>query len=53
MSDEEKEILCKKVLEYVDSEFNLKDVVDKWDETLTELIGNWKENYKRYEVFSM
>jgi len=53
MSDEEKESLCKKVLEYVDSEFNLKDVVDKWDETLTELIGNWKENYKRYEVFSM
>ena len=47
LSPEEKESLSKKVLDYARSEFSYQKTVDLWDETLTNLIENWK--YKSWE----
>lgn len=33
-----------KALEYANHEFNMKNLVKKWDETLTKTINDWKEN---------
>ena len=43
LSPEEKEDLSKKVKEYADSEFNITDTVNDWDETLNECIQNFKQ----------
>jgi len=40
--------LGKKCIDYVKSEFNHQDTIDKWDETLKDTIKNWKENYTRW-----
>ena len=50
LDDEKKDLLSKKVIDYVDSEFSYQDTIDMWDETLTSLIDSWKDNYKRFEI---
>jgi len=50
LSDKERDQLSEKVMKYVESEFKYQDTIDMWDKTLTSLIENWKENYKRFEI---
>jgi len=52
MTDEEKKALSVKVSKYAQSEFSYQKTVDEWDSTLSELIENWKDRYKRYEFFT-
>ena len=52
MTDEEKKALSIKVSKYAQSEFSYQKTVDEWDSTLSELIENWKDRYKRYEFFT-
>ena len=47
LSPEERKALGQKARDYVLSEFNFQNTIDKWDETLTDLIENWKKNYDR------
>jgi glycosyltransferase involved in cell wall biosynthesis len=42
MTPEQKDAMKKKVLEYVDYEFNYKNVISKWDETLEKCIKDFK-----------
>ena len=53
LSPDEREKLSKKVLEYVDSEFNLKDIISSWDETLTELHENWRSRYEPWNCTTL
>jgi len=50
MDKEEKAALDEKVWNYVHSEFNYSDMVDSWDESLNNLIDNWKEKYDRVSL---
>ena len=50
LNDEEKDALSQKVIDYVNSEFNHQSMIDQWDETLNDLIENWKQNYDRVVV---
>ena len=46
MPDEERDALSKKVRDYALSEFSYQDTVDKWHETMMDLLKDWKhENY--------
>ena len=49
MSKDERELLSKKVRDYVASEFNMQNTIDLWHETLSDCIENWKERYKPYD----
>jgi glycosyltransferase involved in cell wall biosynthesis len=44
MSPKERKALGEKARAYVMSEFHIDDTVDKWHNTLTDLIENWREN---------
>ena len=46
MTSEEKEAMKKKCTDYVDSEFNYIDVVNKWDTGLETCIENYKSKQK-------
>jgi glycosyltransferase involved in cell wall biosynthesis len=46
-SPEEKVEMSKKVMEYAQSEFNMKDTVSDWHNTLSELIDTWE--YKPWD----
>ena len=48
MTDEERSALSKKVRDYVLSEFSYQDTVDRWHETMIDLLENWE--YKNYAV---
>lgn len=49
LNPEEKEALSKKVKDYTDSEFNLSDTINGWDETLYECIQSFKQGkYKSW-----
>ena len=50
MSEEDRKQLGDKVHSYVESEFDYQDMVDKWDETLTEMLENWKHRYNRVSL---
>ncbi len=50
LSPSEKEQLSKKVMSYVESEFNYQKMIDSWDETLWNSIQSWKDSYERYSV---
>ena len=49
MPQEEKERLGKKARDYATSEFNYKNIVSEWHESLNDTFRSWKENYKRWE----
>lgn len=53
MSSGERRALGNKALEYVKSEFNHQDTVDKWHETLLETIENWRDRYPRVELLNV
>ena len=42
--------LGKKAQDYAFSEFALENTVAKWDQSLTELIDNWREKYNRWDI---
>jgi len=42
--------LGQKAYKYAQSEFNIKDVINRWDETLTELTENWRKRYKPWSM---
>ena len=48
MTAEERLALGAKARAYVQSEFSYDDMIQKWDETLTELTENWKTRYTRW-----
>ena len=50
MSPEERTALGQKAKDYVTSEFNIQDTVDKWHDTLTSLVENWRNEYKPWEI---
>ena len=47
MSPEERDKLSEKVESYALTEFAFQDTIDRWDETLTDMTENWKNNYNR------
>ncbi len=47
---EGREQLVKKAQAYAFSEFSLENTIEKWDDTLTELIDNWKKRYNRWDI---
>ena len=47
MTPDEREKLSQKVIDYVDSEFNFQNTIDMWDETLKDMLENWKDKYNR------
>ena len=50
LGPEGREKLGKKAQDYAFSEFALENTVAKWDQTLTELIENWRDRYNRWDV---
>ena len=48
MGTEERESLGQKARDYVLSEFAYQDTIDKWNDTMVDLIENWK--YENYSV---
>jgi len=52
MSNKEKLALGKKAREYAISEFNYEKMIDSWHENLKETLSTWRENYKRWELFT-
>ena len=42
--------LGQKAQDYAFSEFALENTVAKWDQTLTELIDNWRKRYNRWDI---
>ena len=48
MGPEKRKELGEKARQYVSSEFGHQKTVDLWDETLTDLVDNWKSRYKRW-----
>lgn len=49
MSEEEKDAMQKKCIDYVDFEFNYNDVITKWDTTLESCINDFKTGNKGNE----
>ena len=45
--------MSKKVMDYVDSEFNLQTTVDLWHDSLNETINNWKNDYKPWNITTL
>lgn len=50
MGPDEREKLGLKAMSYVESEFNYQKTIDAWDRTLNDMIDNWKERRKSWEV---
>jgi len=52
MPKDQRDALGKKCIDYVDREFNIKDVISKWDSTLTKCIEDFKKtkNNNRWTV---
>ncbi len=46
----ERKELSKKVMEYVQYQFNYQDMVDKWHNTMLETIDNWEQKYDRWTL---
>ena len=50
MTNEERNALGQKARDYVLSEFSLQKTVDSWDESLTDLIDNWRDRYNSWSI---
>lgn len=46
-SEEEKQALSKKVIDYVASDFSYQKTIDLWHETLKDTLENWRSRYDR------
>jgi glycosyltransferase involved in cell wall biosynthesis len=51
--EQTKNKMSKKVMAYVNSEFNLQTTVDLWHDSLNETIDTWKDDYKPWDVVSL
>jgi glycosyltransferase involved in cell wall biosynthesis len=45
--------MSKKVMDYVNSEFNIQTTVDLWHDSLNETINNWKNDYKPWNITTL
>jgi hypothetical protein len=45
--------MSKKVMDYVNSEFNLQTTVDLWHDSLNDTIDNWKNDYKPWDITTL
>ena len=43
-------MLCQRVKDYVDYEFNYKNRIDEWDKLIDHTIQTWKSRYNRYKM---
>ena len=50
MSPEERAALGQKAKDYVTSEFNIQTTVDKWHDTMINLVENWRNEYKPWAI---
>ncbi len=50
MDDQERKNLGKKAREYVLSEFGYQTTIDLWNNTMVDVINNWKSNYSRWTL---
>jgi len=50
LSAKEKEKLSEKVLEYAHTQFGMQNTIDKWHDSMIDIIKNWKNNYQRLDV---
>ena len=53
MKKEEYKELSAKVEKYAHECFDLDKTISDWDQTLSNTIENWKQTYKRWEVFEI
>ena len=53
LSGEEKKELREKCLKYVEKNFNIDDTIDRWHETMKDLLDSWKEEYSAWECFTL
>jgi glycosyltransferase involved in cell wall biosynthesis len=45
-----REELGQKALEHAHRDYNIDDVISKWDSTLSDCMNNWKNSHKRWEI---
>ena len=43
-------MLCERVKEYVDHEFNYENRIEQWDNLIDHTIQTWKTRYNRYKM---
>lgn len=48
MGPEGREVLGKRALEHAYKDYDMSNVVQRWDETLTETIENWRNRYQTW-----
>jgi hypothetical protein len=53
MSPDERKKLGQFAKENANKKYNFEKVVQAWDETLTDTIENWKDNYKFWEKITL
>lgn len=53
MEPSERIALGEKAKQYVNTEFNLQNTIDLWDQTLNETVKNWRERYARWQQFDI
>jgi len=53
LPEKKKKKLGEKARDYVLSEFAYQDTVDKWHETMKDLVENWKDEYKSWECIEI
>jgi glycosyltransferase involved in cell wall biosynthesis len=49
----ERKELRNKCLDYAKTQFGIEKTVDDWHDTMISLLDRWKEDYKRYECFTL
>lgn len=53
MGEEKRKEIGQKALEYARTEFSIRNMVDKWDKTLSNTIENWRSRRKSWECIKM
>jgi hypothetical protein len=49
LSEDEKNKLSEKVINYAVTQFNYNEMIDEWHDSLIEVHENWKNKYRRWE----
>ena len=53
LGDDKRESLGQKARDYVMSEFSYDKTIEKWHHTMSDLVENWKEDYKSWECITI
>ena len=53
LKPDEKRSLRKKCLKYVEENFSIDKTIDDWHESMTDLLENWKKDYKAWDYFTL